>query len=265
MVVLFRAGSHLDRSDIETLEEYRICCNHCETYQYRSNIPKNSLVVGRYSVLPFYEELEKELESTGSRLINSYEQHQYIADITQWYKDVKEYTPKTFTEWGALGNGKWVVKGKTNSRKFQWNTHMFADGREQLVRVINRLFDDSFIVEQNLVVREYIPLKKVGEGINGLPITREWRCFFLGKTLIASGYYWASHPECDQGPLPLLGKKFAEEVANIVASKTNFFVLDVAEKESGGWVLIEINDGQMSGLSCVDPNELYQNLKANEI
>jgi hypothetical protein len=38
-------------------------------------------------------------------------------------------------------------------------------------------------------------------------------------------------------------------------------VLDVAEKENGEFVLIEINDGQMSGLSCCNPEELYLNLK----
>ena len=41
----------------------------------------------------------------------------------------------------------------------------------------------------------------------------------------------------------------------------NFFVLDLAEKKSGGWVLVEINDGEMSGLSENDPDMLYSNLR----
>lgn len=36
--------------------------------------------------------------------------------------------------------------------------------------------------------------------------------------------------------------------------------MDIAQKEDGGWVVVELNDGSMSGLSCIDPDELYNNL-----
>jgi hypothetical protein len=39
-----------------------------------------------------------------------------------------------------------------------------------------------------------------------------------------------------------------------------FFAVDVAERAAGGWTLIEINDGQTSGLCEVDPHELYARL-----
>jgi hypothetical protein len=55
---------------------------------------------------------------------------------------------------------------------------------------------------------------------------------------------------------------FADEVARIASRHVRFFVLDIAEMEHGGWTLIEINDGQTSGLSENDPHELYGNLKA---
>ena len=40
---------------------------------------KNNLVVGRYSVLPFYEELDRDLRMVGSKLINDYDEHRWIA------------------------------------------------------------------------------------------------------------------------------------------------------------------------------------------
>jgi hypothetical protein len=253
-VVLFRRCWDLNS---ETQKEFDICKRFLQTHEYRTEI-HNSLVVGRYSVLPYYEELEKELRIYNSRLVNSFDQHLYIADLERWYKDVEQYTPKTYTEWGNLNEGKWIVKGKTNSRKFHWNTHMFADGRENLMKVIRNLFDDSLIREQGLVVREYVPLKKVSEGINGLPITKEWRCFFYKERLLAFGYYWSI---VDVEPdLPTEGINFASEVAKIISKKTNFFVLDIAEKEEGGFILIEVNDGQMSGLSCVSADCLYNGL-----
>ena len=40
----------------------------------------------------------------------------------------------------------------------------------------------------------------------------------------------------------------------------SFFVLDVAETASGEWIVVEVNDAQMSGLSGVDPAKLYANM-----
>ena len=57
------------------------------------------------------------------------------------------------------------------------------------------------------------------------------------------------------------GYEFAKKVGRIAADYVNFYVLDIAQKENGDWVLIEVNDGQMSGLSEIDPHELYSNLK----
>jgi len=48
----------------------------------RSKVPNGSIAIARYSVLPFYKELEADLAERGSKLINSYPQHQYVADIS---------------------------------------------------------------------------------------------------------------------------------------------------------------------------------------
>jgi hypothetical protein len=46
-----------------------------------------------------------------------------------------------------------------------------------------------------------------------------------------------------------------------VKDNVNFFVMDVALTESGRWIVIELNDGQMAGLSENDPDVLYGNMK----
>ena len=38
------------------------------------------------------------------------------------------------------------------------------------------------------------------------------------------------------------------------------FVVDVAKTASGEWIVVELNDGQQSGLSCCNPIELYSNI-----
>jgi hypothetical protein len=257
--ILFRNTWHHNQ-ELETKEEFEISQKYFHTVEFRTQVPDNSLVIGRYSVLPFFEELEKELVTKRCRLINSYQQHRYVADITRYYDDIKEYTPKTYTNWGNLGEGKWVVKGRTNSRKHRWNTHMFANGREALMRVIANLHDDFMIADQGVVVREFVPLKKLDESINGLPICKEWRCFFYKEILLAHGFYWSNFEDINPGDLPPDGIEYVKKVATIISKNTNFFVIDVAEKEDGGYVVVECNTGEQSGLSCVDPNELYENL-----
>ena len=255
--VLFRTSR-----EEELEQEFRICSSYLPTVAYRTAINPGSIVVGRYSVLPNFQELEEELLLNESVLVNNYEQHKYIADF-EYYDDVKEFTPKTYFSWGDLPEGSYVVKGKTNSRKFLWNTHMFAKTKDDVPVVARRLLDDQFIEPQGLIVREYIPLKQFDIGINEMPVTNEWRFFFFGTMCLAHGYYWANFPEVlDDRKAKCMGQmcNFAQDVANIISRKVNFFVLDVAEKKNGGYTLIEVNDGQCSGLSMCDPYRMYRNL-----
>jgi len=241
-------------------EEIQIAKKHCNVCEYRTQVSENSLIIGRYSVLPYYKELEIDLSSKGSKSINTYQEHRYIADICNYYEDIKEYTPKTYTTWGNLPEGQWVLKGKTNSRKHQWNTHMFAKSTKDIKGVVHKLLDDPLISEQGIVVREYVPLKTFGIGINGVPITKEFRCFFYKDEFLVGDYYWSEHPEHYQ-PLPNEGKEFAIKVAKKLKERTSFFVIDIAETVRNEWIVIEVNDGQMSGLSCNDPDRFYKKLQ----
>lgn len=264
----------LFRDELGEKGEREIASFYLPTTLFRSNVLPDSLVIGRYSVLPFYEEVEEELAENGSRLINSWIEHLYVADML-WARGegpkfgcnaLQGLTPRTRDTWGDLPeNMNFVVKGRTNSRKHQWNTHMFAPTREDVPRIAARLLDDSLINEQGLVVREYIPLKKLGEGVNGLPITNEWRTFWLygpeKPVLLSHGFYWASHPELkDQAEWTDEAFELAYKAALLVSHYVSFFVLDVAQTEKGDWIVVEVNDGQMSGLSMCDPHELYGNL-----
>lgn len=248
----------LFRKDNDNKEEYFSCKNIMEIVKYRSLIEENSLVIGRYSVLPFFKELESEVNIRKSKLIDSYNNFQYIADIENYYKDLENYTPKTYFTWYNLPENKYVLKGKTNSRKFQWKHQMFADSAKDVVKVANRLMDDTFIREQGICVREYVPLKTYDYGINDLPITNEWRLFYLGNKLISYGYYWADFEEHKPYEfLPESALNFAQKIANIVCKNKNFFVIDLAETSNGNWIVIELNSGEMAGLSLIDPDKFY--------
>ena len=92
-------------------------------------LSQNSLVVGRYSVLPCYEELDRDLRLIGSRLVNTVDEHDWISTFA-YYQEVKGFTPETWDETNIHlcdHEGEFVVKGKRSSKKWDWKTSMFAE------------------------------------------------------------------------------------------------------------------------------------------
>ena len=58
------------RDSKETEEEFAIASKYFLTVPTRTMIPKDSLVIPRYSALPFYKELQYDTINLGSVLIN---------------------------------------------------------------------------------------------------------------------------------------------------------------------------------------------------
>lgn len=266
-VILFRA-------DEDTRDEFEICKDvfgSDRVFRYRSNVPSNSLVICRYSCLPFYQELELELKQRGSEMLNSYTGHLFISKMgymASLQRD-KVPTPETWFVGPSLipeTEHGYVVKGLTNSRKFRWNTHMFAPDKDALLDVVRRLHEDMMLSEQGLVIREYVPLETFETGINDLPITNEWRFFFIDNKMLASGYYW-SIAECaeEMGEPPVEAVSLATvascSITSTLNSKCRGLVIDVARTKDGDWIVIEVNDLQMSGLSMTDPVKLYTSIR----
>lgn len=252
------------RKSLDVDNEFDVISKYFYTTHYRTEVPPNSLVFGRYSFLPFYKELEEEVGLNGSKLSNSLEQHEYIAIAKNWISDLSSFTPKTYENWFNIPEGSYIVKGSTNSKKSNWNTHMFAETKDDVRKVAERLMDDTHIISQGLIIREYIPLISYGEDINGLPITNEWRFFFYKDKLLSYGWYWAIYPDIFELHRPAISSDaiaLAQEIAHTVSKSANFFVLDMAQTRSGDWILIEVNDGNQSGLGMNDPHVLFSKLK----
>lgn len=256
-IILFRRA-------LEEENELEIASRYIGVVEQRTEIPENRVVIGRYSCLPYYKELEKDVKNQGSRLINSYKQHKWIADFT-YYEYVAQWTFESWRQhelpWCEY-DGPFVVKGATNSKKNQWKKLMYAPTKADAVRIGCDLMQDGLISQQDLIYRKYEPLENFGESmISGLPYSNEWRFFFYGTTMLAGGFYWSNLEE-EKWPLSDFenAKNFAAEVASTAAEHVNFYALDVAKKQNGDWVLVEINDGQMSGLSTIDPHDLYKAL-----
>lgn len=254
-VVLYR-----DRLTLK--EEVTSIKKHFPAFALRTQVQKNDLVIARYSALPYYLELEQDLKNLGAKLINSYSEHQFIASF-DYYQYVSEFTPKSWNEHEFFHcdyPGPFVVKGSTNSKKFNWNTMMFAPTKQDALTISSELLKDSMIGQQSIIYRQYVPLKTFEIGLNDLPFTNEWRFFFYKNELLTHAYYWSIADKPELANITKGGIDFAKMIAGIVSEHVNFFVLDIAEKADGEWILIEVNDGQQSGLSENNPDVLYWNL-----
>lgn len=229
------------------------------------NIPENSLVFPRFRSIPFGEELDREIQARGSRLINSYTDHRNIADLFNWVDLLGNLTPKAYTieELPNIPEGKYFVKGETNSKKNRWFESSYASNKADLMNVIFNLQGDQYVGTQKLAIRPFQTYRKLGEAVDGRPIFHERRIFVLDGQIVSEGFYWSSFAD-EYGATEIIDKdlykKTLEEAIARVKHLARFIVIDLAEYPDGSWGVIELNDGCMSGISENDPRTLWTNI-----
>jgi len=233
------------------------------------SVPRGATVLPRFRALPFGRDLEAEVGARGATLLNSYGQHRFAADLGQWYPILEDLTPRSrpISDPGAFSlTPPFVVKGETNSRRGLWKTHCYAVDRTSLGSVVANLTADSLISHQMIWVREFVPLNHYFDDVAGMPVSEEYRFFFLDGKPVASGFYWGVHLDDihDQGfevPDPReVPQSLLEDVGSRIEPYIRFAAVDFARTAEGGWVVIEVNDGSMSGCCGVNPWDLYAGL-----
>jgi hypothetical protein len=256
----------LFRESLAEHEELEAAARYFPVVTRRTAVPADSLVIPRYSALPFNKELEDDIRTLGSKLINTHSAHLYVADLQNWYPQLEEYTPKTWFRLDQIPEkGPFVLKGATNSKKNQWKTSMFAENKKEAIEVFLRLSDDGYLGYQRIYIREYIPLNKLCNPVSyySAPVCEEYRFFVLNGEILAKGFYWEQYIDViDPTKInpDFVPKNFLDEVIDRIKDSIPFFVVDVARTAEGKWIVIELNDGQMSGLSAINPDDLYASL-----
>ncbi|MFA5024199.1 MAG: ATP-grasp domain-containing protein [Patescibacteria group bacterium] len=253
----------LFRKSLAEEDELECAKKHFNVIESRVDIKQNQCIIGRYSVLPYYNELESDIKQMGGQLINSHLQHQTAQDIQNWYPYLKDLTPKT---WFSLEDvpsdfdGPFFLKGRINSRKQLFKTHSIASNRKEMMDVYFRLMEDSLIQHQGVCIREYVDLVNYGiNDITGCPIAKEFRVFVYRSQVVASGYYWSIHSE--EIKVPDVSEIPMSLIRSVIGKiDCNFYCIDVAQKTTGEWIIVELGDGQMAGLSDIKLDEFYKNL-----
>ncbi len=225
-----------------------------------------------------YAHLYEALSAKNLFLLNTPSAYRHCHYLPENYPVIAAVTPETvslpfgpdsiieavFPLLERFGSRPLVLKDYVKSQKHYWKESCFipnASDHESVRRVVTcflQLQGDS--LAEGLVFREFVELKPLGgHPKSGMPLTREFRRFFLDGVPLATARYWdeadyGSSAANDEPPINLFG-----DIAKEVQSR--FFTMDIAQRINGEWLIVELSDAQVSGLpESLTITALYERL-----
>ena len=224
-----------------------------------------------------YRLLYEALAAKGIRLINDPVAYQHCHYLPESYSVIEGLTPRSIwmqttgdvsidavTELlRPFGSKPVIVKDFVKSRKHEWEEACFiplASDRSAVERVVRRFVElQDEDLSEGLVFRVFVQFQPLTQhSKSGMPLTLEYRLFFLDGSPIYWTQYWE---EGDYGDLQPPIEQF-QGVAAQVGSR--FFTMDVARKTDSEWMIVELGDGQVAGLpENADLHQFYSSMKKN--
>lgn len=160
-----------------------------------------------------------------------------------------------------FGTSPVILKDYVKSQKHYWNEACYIPSAADEVaveRVVGRFLDlQGSDLVGGLVFREYLAFEPLPtQSQKGLPLTKEFRLFWLDGTCLYATEYW---DDADYG-----GSAVPAEIFNLIAQtiQSRFFTMDVAVQLDGQWLIVELGDAQVSGLpEHADLTAFYNSLQ----
>jgi len=209
------------------------------------------------------------LQAKGYTLINTPEQYRQCHYFPYWYDVLQPYTAESvyiaapierqhiINTLHSFGKAPLIVKDYVKSRKHEWNEACFipdAADTENALAVI-----DCFTERQGtdlcggIVLRKYLSLEMIGaHDKSNMPIAKEIRVFCFRHKPFATISYWSGEDAMVTLPDTL--------IQACRALNSNFYTIDMALTTEGQWIIIEVGDGQVSGLQGYDEKRFYENM-----
>ena len=179
-----------------------------------------------------------------------------IQELNTW-----EYDEKIYREYYFMKKTPEKVKDFVKSRKHEWYDACFINNIADKVnakRVIKNFIErqDSNLVG-GVVLRHFEKLKSVGfHEKSGMPISEEYRVFvFAGRIMIIDNY-WQENQK-----ISFSSEEYRWMEASVKKIKSNFVTMDLARREDGRLIIMELGDGQVSDLQQIKPVSFYRALK----
>ena len=214
-----------------------------------------------------YELFYNLLLGKGIQLINSPKEYAKYHLLPGWYSDFEGLTP--FSVWNESRDigaaleltegleGAFVVKDYVKSRKHEWHDACFIkdiSDKEDTFRVINNFINrQGSNLEGGVVLRKFESLKSMGRHKDsGMPISEEYRVFVFKGEILISDNYWSDNEEVNISEDEYI---WIESISGKIES--NFVTIDLARKTDGKLIIMEMGDGQVSGLQQIEAYEFY--------
>ncbi|MDQ0983205.1 ATP-grasp domain-containing protein [Streptomyces sp. V2I9] len=214
-----------------------------------------------------YAELESALGARGCALLTGAADYRRAHELPCWYEEFRELTPRSV--WSAmapgapaptvgeaaglaapLGPGPGIVKDYVKSRKHEWHEACYVPelaDRDRLAAVVSRFVElQGGFLAGGVVLRSFEPFVEGGEA-------RVW--WVDGRAVLIT-----AHPDTpDRAPTPELSA-VREAVGRL---GPRWITTDLALREDGVWRVVEVGDGQVSGLPAgADAEGLFTALAA---
>lgn len=209
-----------------------------------------------------YEKLYLALKQKNICLVNSTEQYINCHYLPYSYNTIKDLTPisiwfsvdefynnfeHVLEKMKIFGGKPIMVKDYVKSRKHEWNDACFihsSNDEKEIKRVTNNFVTrQAEDLNEGLIFREFVELEFLtNHSKSNMPLTKEYRIFVFNKKVISILKYW-DEGEYSNEVIPI--DLYSNVISNI---NSNFFTIDIAKMKNGGWTIIEIGDGQVSGL-----------------
>lgn len=222
-----------------------------------------------------YSRLYDALGAKGFQLVNTPQAYKHCHHFPESYSVIKEHTPasvvvplgdgfgieKVMRALAPFGARPVVLKDYVKSRKHEWDEACYipsASDRGAVEKVLGRFLElQGDDLNEGLVFREYVTFRPLtSHPKSGMPLTKEFRLFFFDGSLLYSLEYWEEGDYGGAAPPARLFEDVAREV------KSRFFTMDVAEREDGEWMIVELGDAQVAGLpDNADVGQFYGALK----
>lgn len=283
LVFLFPADPITPKQvDYDYEQEYTAAANYCEVrlieldklteasiVKLNRTLPKNAVVIYRGWMLTpeQYGILEKWARNQDAILCTSLQEYTntHLSPSwsdrantlhSRWSEDLSESTLiQLLNEFSSAV----TVKDFVKSRKHEWAEAFFIpdpSDTTQALRVIR-----TFIERQGeqlvggIVLREFIELKEIGHHPKShSPIFEEYRVFYWRSIPVVIIDYWNN----DTVQLNQQELAFIAEQGQTLAS--SFFTIDYGRKANGELAIMEIGDGQVSGLQEYNEEIFYEKL-----
>lgn len=226
--------------------------------------PSLITAIGRFGAAADYQDVYARLLDRGVELVNSPSEHTLASELPAWYPHLQGRTPRS--AWFAAPPPRALVE-----REFGWP--VFVKGARQTAKhsaalsiardadaydaLVAAYASDPILRWQPCVVREFVRLRPVaGDAGIGVPPSFEFRSFWLSGELVGAGPYWTGGTRYDWTATERAeGLALAREVAATL--HVPFLVVDLAQLETGEWIVVECNDAQEAGYAGISPFALW--------